>query len=270
MLRALYEHGITPDLLIGTSVGAMNAAFIASRPQTSTTANDLARVWCGVRREHAFPTSLRTLVGGLSGVRDHLVPAYGLRRLAARCLDLEGLEDAAIPLHVVAYDLLAGREVVLSEGSALEAVVAAASIPGVFPPVRLGDRVLIDGGVANNTPISHAVELGAERIYVLTTQDPSRARTHLPHSAIDGAIRGLGLLVHSRLDADIALYREKVELIVLPAENALGVQPTDFDHSASLIREGYSAARRLLARIEAERRSDEGHLSDRDGLASTG
>jgi hypothetical protein len=74
----------------------------------------------------------------------------------------------------------------------------------------------------------------------------------VPHGAVDAAVHGLGLLVHSRLEADIALYGEKVELLVLPAGNALRVQPTDFDQSARLIREGYSAAQRLLARIAAE------------------
>jgi NTE family protein len=270
MLRALYERGITPDLLVGTSVGALNAAFIASRPPTRTTANELARVWCGIRREDVFPTSVRALLGGFSGLRDHLVPAHGLRRLAGQYLDLEDLADAAIPLHVVAYDLLAGREVVLSEGSALEAVVAAASIPGVFPPVSLGDEVLIDGGVANNTPISHAVDLGAERIYVLSIQDRSKACRQSPRGAIDVAMHGLRLLVDSRLDTDIALYADKADLTVLRGENSLGVQPTDFEHTARLVREGYSAARRRLAQVEAERHLPARRKSESDVLASLG
>src|SRR3954451_7509822 len=69
MLHALYEEGITADLLVGTSVGALNAAFVASRPQTTATARELARVWRDVEREDAFPISLRTIVGGLSGQR---------------------------------------------------------------------------------------------------------------------------------------------------------------------------------------------------------
>jgi NTE family protein len=167
MLRGLYERGVAPDLLVGTSAGALNAAFIASRPQTVVTAEELAHVWRGLHREDIFPINPRLVIGGLANQRDHLVPNRGLRRLAARHLQIERLEHASVPLHLVAFDLLSGREVRLSDGPALDAVLAAAAIPGVLPPVRQGDRLLVDGGVVNNTPISHAVELGAERIYVL-------------------------------------------------------------------------------------------------------
>jgi NTE family protein len=170
MLRALYEQGIVADVLVGTSVGALNAAFVASRPQTPATAAELARVWRSLQREDLFPVSLRTLVSGLCRQRDHLVPDRGLRSQVSRYIEFEDLSEAPVPLHVVAYDLIEGNEVLLSDGRAVEAITAAASIPGIFPPVTIGERCLIDGGVVNNTPISHAVELGAERIYVLRTQ----------------------------------------------------------------------------------------------------
>src|SRR3954465_97645 len=218
MLHALYEEGITADLLVGTSVGALNAAFVASRPQTTATARELARVWRDVEREDAFPISLRTIVGGLSGQRDHLVPTRGLRQIVRRHVRLHDLADAATPLHVVAFDISAGDEAVLSEGPAHDAIVAACSIPGVLPPVAIGEKLLIDGGVVNNTPIAQAVELGAERIYVLPTQAPS-ARPDPPRTALDAAVYGLSLLMGSRLEADIARYQDDAELIVLPASN---------------------------------------------------
>src|ERR1700709_2238025 len=79
MLRALYEQGVVPDLLVGTSVGALNAGFVASRPQAPATAAELARVWRGLQREDIFPVSMRALVSGLCGQRDHLVPDRQLR-----------------------------------------------------------------------------------------------------------------------------------------------------------------------------------------------
>jgi NTE family protein len=175
MLHALYERGIVPDLLVGTSAGALNAAFAASRPQTPATARELAAVWRGLRRKDIFPVRPATLLSGLAGRRDHLVSGQGLRRLAARHLQITRLEQASVPLHLIACDLLSGQEVRLSGGPAIDAVLAAAAIPGVFPPVRSGGRPLADGGVANNTPISHAIQLGAERIYVLPTGDPGDA-----------------------------------------------------------------------------------------------
>lgn len=124
MLRAVYERGIAPDVLVGTSAGALNASFVASRPQTVATANQLARIWHGLRREDIFPVSMRTLVAGLCG-RCQLVPDRGLHQLVARYVEFQDISDAAIALHVVAYDLNEGCEVRLSQGSAVDVIAAA-------------------------------------------------------------------------------------------------------------------------------------------------
>lgn len=248
MLRALYERGIVPDLIVGTSAGALNAAFVASRPQTAATAQELAQVWRSLDREDVFPVSARTLISGATAHADHLVPARGLQRIARRHLEIDRLEDASVPLHLVAFDLLSGAEVCLSRGPALEAVLAAAAIPGVLPTVSRGDQLLVDGGVVNNTPISHAVELGAERIYVLSTQDPiARGLPAPPRGALDAAVHAFTLLVSARLEADLARYATDAELIVLPATNRGHVQPTDFGHSSRLIGDALAAARTALA-----------------------
>jgi NTE family protein len=248
MLQALYEHGIVPDLLVGASAGALNAAYVASRAQSAATAKELGRIWRDLHREDIFPISMSALVGGACGRRDHLVPDRGLRQLVRRYIEFDDLADAPIPLHLVAFDLTEGREVLLSDGPAVDAVAASAAIPGVFPPVTIAQRRLIDGGVVNNSPISHAVELGAEKIYVLPTQDPGRPAERVPKTALDAAIYGLGLLISSRLEADIARYSQEVEVIVLPAPNAAGVQPTSFEHSTRLMTEARVAARTALAR----------------------
>jgi NTE family protein len=136
MLEALYERGIAPDFLVGTSVGALNAAFVASRLQSPQTATELGRVWRDLQRQDVFPLSMSALVGGVCGRRDHLVSDRELRRLIRRYIQFEDLADAAIPLHLVAFDLIEGRELLLSEGPAVEAIAASASIPGVFPRRR--------------------------------------------------------------------------------------------------------------------------------------
>jgi NTE family protein len=251
MLSALYEQGVRADLLVGTSVGALNAAFVASRPQTPETAEELARIWRRLQREDVFPVSLSALVGGLRGHRDHLVPDRALRLQVRRYVEFKDLAEAAVPLHVVAFDVIEGREVLLSDGPAHDAIAGACALPGVFPPVPVGERCLIDGGVVNNTPISHAAELGAERIYVLPTQERSNPLGRAPRGALDTAIYGLGVLVDGRLNADIARYSGETELIVLPAPNPQQVQPTDFDHSSHLIGEARAASRMLLARGNA-------------------
>jgi NTE family protein len=255
MLRALYERGITPDLLVGTSAGALNAAFIASRRQTVTTAQELAEVWRGLDRHDIFPLHPRTVISGLANHGDHLVPDTAMRRLAQRHLRFEQLEQATVPVHLVAFDLLSGQEVLLSSGPALEAVLAAAAIPGVLPPVRWGERLLVDGGIVNNTPISHAIELGAERVYVLPSEDPTaRGLPEPPRGALDAAVHAFQLLVGARQPADIARYATAAELIVFAAPNPDHVQPTDFDHADRLIGTALAAARATLAERGISRR----------------
>jgi NTE family protein len=98
----------------------------------------------------------------------------------------ERLEETPIPLHVIATDVLTGEEVRLSEGPLVDAVMAGAAIPGVLPPVDWEGRLLVDGGVANNAPISHALDLGADRVYVLPTgaRRLARSRCSRPTSAM--------------------------------------------------------------------------------------
>ena len=234
MLRALYERGIAPDLIVGTSAGALNGAYIASRPQVSATAESLARIWRELRRGHVFPVNPLTGLLGFLGARDHLVPDSGLRRLIERHVECQGLEEMPIPLHVVAVDVVTGEELRLSTGPVLEAVLASAAVPGVLQPVPWEDRALMDGGVANNTPISHAVELGAERIYVLPTGHAC-ALTEPPGGALAMALHAISLLTHRRLIDDIERHRDDAELIVMPPPCPLDIQPIDFDHADELM-----------------------------------
>jgi NTE family protein len=251
MLRALYERGIVPDFMVGTSVGALNATFVASRPQTVETIDELAAVWRGLRREHVFPVRWRELVRGLVGRGDHVLSDSGVREIVGRHLTIARLEDAIVPVHLVAFELVKGEEVRLSRGPALEALLAAAAIPGLLPPVVRGDRHLVDGGVVNNTPISHAVDLGAERVYVLPTSGASRALGKRPRGALEAAIDAITLMIDSQHRADVARYAGKAELIVLPAPNPDHVQPTNFDHAQSLIEGALIAARTFLAEVDA-------------------
>jgi NTE family protein len=261
MLRALYERGITPDFIIGTSAGALNGAFIASRPQTVNTADDLAGVWRGVRRSEIFPANPMTGLIGFLGRRNYLVADSGLRALLEREIGFERLEDATVPLHVIAVDLYSAKEVRLSSGPAADAVMASAAIPGVFEPVPWDDMDLIDGGVANNTPISHAVELGAEEVYVLPA-GRACALEEPPRGALGMSLHAMTLLLQQRLQADIAAVRGRVRLHVLPPPCPLSVQPIDFSRSDELIGRALSDSRGFLSAEEdpraAERRGSAG------------
>jgi len=253
MLRALYERDVVPDVVVGTSAGALNGAFIASRPQTVATADALADVWRGLRRGQVFPASPITGLLGFLGARDHLVPRSGLRRLVRRHVQRDALEDMAIALHVIAVDVISGAELRLSRGPTVDAVLASAAIPGVFAPVPWDGRALMDGGVANNTPISHAVELGARRIYVLPTGHAC-ALPRPPDGALGMALHAISQLTHRRLIDDIERHRRDAQLIVLPPPCPLSVTPIDFGRADELIERGLDDARAFLDGARARRR----------------
>jgi len=252
MLHALYERGVAPDLIVATSVGAVNGAFIASRPPTVATAEALAEIWRKLDRNDVFPSNLVTGLLGFLGLRSSLLPSTGLRRLLERHVEFERLEDAAIPFHVIGVDLRSGQERRLSEGDVVEAVLASAAIPAVFPPVPWGDGELIDGGVANNTPISHAIELGATDIYVLPTGYACDLRA-VPRSALGMALHALTLLIQQRLIVEIRAFKDSVRLVVLPPPCPLDVTPADFSHADELIDQARRDARAFLAAAPAGR-----------------
>jgi NTE family protein len=250
MIRALYERGAAPDLIVATSVGALNGAFIASRPPLPQTAEELAAVWRGIGRSQIFPLNPLSGFFGFFGARDHLISDRGLRALVDDQIEFAALERAPIPFHVITTDLLSGREVRLSRGDALQAVLASAAIPGVFPPVEWDGRKLIDGGVANNTPIADAIELGAERIYVLPTGNACDL-PDAPRGAVPLLLHAMSLLIMRRLLVEIETLRERAELIVLPPPCPLTVTPIDFSHTDQLIRRGYEDSKDYLDAAEA-------------------
>ena len=245
MVQALYERDIRPDLLVGTSAGAINAAFLATRPPTEQTAWDMQGLWNGLSRGDVFPANPLAAGFGLLGVRDHSVSAGALRRLVRRHLELKRLEDAPVALHVVVTDALRGEELLLSAGSAVDAVLASSAIPGVFPAVRWEERTLVDGGILNNTPISHAVALGADRIFVLPAIGCGEA-ARVPRGAMAAGIMGACIAVNRRLADDLRRYERMAELVVLPAPER-GILMTDFSHAEQLIGEGLESARTRLA-----------------------
>ena len=249
MLEALYERSIEPDLIVGTSAGALNGAFIANRPQTVETARELGAVWTALTRGHVFPLNPVTGALGFLGARNHLVPDSGLRRLVRTHMCVERLEHTSVPLHVIATDVLRGEEVRLSEGPLLDAVMASAAIPGVLPVVDWNGRELIDGGVANNAPISHALELGADQIYVLATGTPCEL-DEAPRGALAMLIHATGLLVGRRLAQDVTALPDDANVAVLPPPCPLTVQPTDFAQAELLMDEARENARRYLDRRE--------------------
>lgn len=244
MLAALTRRGIIPDLVVGASVGAINAAYYAAEPDERGVER-LKRIWLRLRRSDVFPFSPITSMLAFFGQTDHPVAPTHLQCLIESELPYQRLEDARLPCHVVATDALEGTEVVLSSGPASTALLASAAVPCVFPPVRLDGRFLVDGGVSNNTPISIAVEMGATRVIVLPT-GISCALEAPPRGAMALALHALNLLIMRQLVKDIERCAGVADVVTVPPLCPLSTTSYDFSQSAVLIHRAEAATRLWL------------------------
>ncbi|HEY3004561.1 MAG TPA: patatin-like phospholipase family protein, partial [Kribbellaceae bacterium] len=209
MLAALRERDIAPDILVGASVGALNAAHVAARGVSADVLDELTRVWLRVRRRDVFPFDPLRMVLAVTGRQPSLCSSESLRRLIAHSLPYRLLEDAAVPVHVTATNVFTGGVVCLGGGDAVTAVLASAAVPAVFPAVERGGLVLCDGGVADNSGISRAVALGADEVWVLSA-GYSCALTRPPASALGATLHAVSLLTHQRMLLEVAGFAGRV------------------------------------------------------------
>lgn len=231
MLHVLMQTGLRPDFVVGSSVGAINAAYFAGSPDPAGVSR-LADIWSSLRRADIFPM---TLSGAAKLFRhpDGIVNPGRLRHLVEANLAYAKIEDARIPLHIMATDLQ-GVGVRLSSGPAAEAIMASAAVPGVFPPVTIAGRQLMDGAIAANTPLRLAVELGASRIIVLPT-GYACALKEPPKGVIAKALHAITLLIAWQLMHELDVVPQSVQVHMAPALCPLGVSPYDFSASRHLM-----------------------------------
>jgi NTE family protein len=165
MARALLESGVVPDLVLGTSIGAINGAALAADPSPDA-ASRLVEMWAGLAADDVLGGSLLGRIGELLRTRTSLHSNAALRRLLQQYLP-ERFDDLAVPFQCVAASIERAQEQWFSEGSLIDPVLASAALPGVFPAVEIGAEHYLDGGLVNSIPISRAVRLGADVVWVL-------------------------------------------------------------------------------------------------------
>lgn len=233
MLRALTRFGLRADLVVGSSVGAINSVYYAADP-TLEGIHRLEDIWKTLQRRHVFPMSVTGLVRGLLGRQSHLLNPGALIRLLRAHLPIERLEEAQLPVCVMATEVLSGAEVQLTSGPAVPALLASTAIPGLFPPVHIGGRALVDGAVANHTPISAAIALGATRVIVLPAGFPC-ARMDAPTGAMAMALHALNVLTAHQLARDVERFCEHAEVIVIPPLCPLALPAYDFRGAGMVI-----------------------------------
>jgi NTE family protein len=244
MMHALAAHGISADMVVGSSVGALNGAYYAGDPSLKGVLQ-LETIWRGLRRQDIFPITWRTLLGFLWR-RDFLIPHDGIAKLIEDHLPYRDLSEASLPIHIVATDIISGDSVVLSEGSAVQAIIASTAIPGVFGSIRYKDFYLADGAISSNTPIKIAVAKGARRLIILPTGYACSAHAP-PVGAVATALHALTLLIARQLVSELEDLAPDIEYFVVPPLCPLVGSPYDFSRTPEHIERAIKSTDAWLA-----------------------
>lgn len=244
-LQALLEAGVVPDVVVGCSVGALNAAFLAVDP-TLERLGELEQVWRGMSRRTIFPNGRFGVATRLAGRRDHLYTPDGLRGVIEACVPLRDLADTAIPVHVVTTDLRAGLPAWWTEGDPVAVLSASACLPGLFPPVPLGGSLHVDGGVSCPVPTQRALDLGAQRVWVLDVAQGYHGWTAERMTAMDVLVESFAIARShlGRREPDVAPGQR---LVTLPSLRTGRHDIADFSKTAALLAAGREAGRAMIA-----------------------
>ena len=239
---ALLERGIVPDVVIGCSVGALNAAAIAADPSVDQAVR-IANLWKGLHREDIFPSTGRGrgpwlyIRNGVSAYSDH-----GLRRLIhSWTATAKRFEDFTARLCVVATSMRTGLEHWFESGDVTLPLLASTALPGAFPPVDVDGETYIDGGVVNNIPISKAFELNAKRVYVLDVGNHEEDRP-APKRPYEVLMHAVSIARAYRFRIEREHVPDGVEMIRMPTIEIGKLRYDDFSRSADLIERAYRAS----------------------------
>lgn len=251
MLRALLERGVMPDMVVGTSIGALNGAVVAAEPSLDGVAR-LGELWAGVESSGIFKGSMLGRITTLARTRTHAHPNEPLRALIERELTVANIEDLRVPFQCVAASIERAAEHWFTTGPILDAVLASSAVPGLLPPVDIDGEHFFDGGLVNSIPVDRAVELGATLIYVLQVGRIEQPLS-VPARPWDVALVAFEIARRHRFAGEMESLPEGVVAHVLPTgedarlnELRQQLRYSDFSRVGERIERAYAATSAFL------------------------
>jgi NTE family protein len=245
MLRALVEHDIRADVVLGSSVGALNAAGYAQNP-THDGIDIVQRAWMDAQGNDLFNHGRLWSLKQFATKRNAVYEVNGLATLIDQVVVHERIEEFQVPFGVMATSLTGDPERCFWVGPARDLLLASSALPGVFPSVMIGNQRFIDGGVINNMPVVHAVAAGATKIYVLLC-GPQMAETEtFGPRPIDHVIGAFALARKARAWHDLDSLSTDIEVMVIPGPSAAKLYYVDLSHTSELIERGRAVAHAFL------------------------
>lgn len=251
MVRALFEAGVKPDLIVGTSIGAINGAAVAANP-TDSVVETLQAAWSSPAAGAIYGENWTRQLHRLVKSRTHLNDPAPLRDLIAQVVGADTqFEDLAVPLAVCAASIERAAETWFDSGPVMQAVLASASVPAALPPTLIDGEHYIDGGIVNSIPLAEAIRRGADEVYVLQVgriEEPLVA----PTKPSDVAKVAFEISRRHRFAREMASVPPGVVVHVLPyGGKQKGDQKLsafkDLDQTELRIEAGYAASAAYLA-----------------------
>jgi NTE family protein len=252
MLHALAESGIRPDVVLGTSVGAINGAFFAADP-TLAGVERLTELWRGANLADRSPGTLFRRVTTLARSGTHLQSLREIRERLLAVLPVERVEQLTVPFQCVAASIERAAEHWFDSGPLAEVVLASCAVPGILPPVPIAGEHFIDGGIVNSIPVSRAVALGARKIYVLQVgrlEQPLKP----PRWPWEVGLVAFEVARRHRFAHDLQSLPDDVELHVLPTGGSAAPAYNDISGQLNVARTARTVERQIGSAYAASRR----------------
>lgn len=259
MLRALFRGGYRPDVVIGTSIGAVNGALVAADPSEAVTGR-LVRLWSSPEAAEVYGDSLARQLRRFAA-RTHLHSPLPLRRLLASELGENcDFSDLKVPFRCCAASIERAAEHWFDSGPLVDAVLASSSVPGLLPPMEISGEHFVDGGIVNSIPISEAVRVGAKQIFVLQVGRIERPLA-VPKRPWEVAQVAFEIARRHRFARDVASLPDDVRVHVLPTGGGESRDDSpwayrDMAAAGRRISRAYTASRRYLAAMTPARPDD--------------
>jgi NTE family protein len=245
MLRVLYRRGFRPGRIVGTSVGALNGAFLAFYPD-ELGADRLVDIWRDLQTQRYLHFNPVRLAYRLASRQICLFNNEFLQRLVAEHTLEDDFAAASVPLHVTATNLYTGRKHVFDSGPVSRAVLASTAIPGIFCPVEIDGQTYIDGGVVANLDLETAVGLGAREVLAI---DLSHCfELPQPESVVGVITRTVDIVMRERVVRDIAALSDRARIAVIQPDVEHGPGVGDLSHAGRLLERGEELGERLVDR----------------------
>lgn len=251
MLHALFERGVLPDLVLGSSVGALNGAAVAAEPGLDAVER-LTSGWTSLRARDIFSSTVVGQVGNLLRHGTHLHSSVGLHHLVTDAAGNSRIEELRVPFQCVAACIETASAHWFESGPIVDAVLASCAVPGLLPPVQIGDRHFLDGGLVASVPVGRAVELGADRVFVLHVGRLDRP-LEPPRRPWEVALVAFEISRRHQFADDLLRVPSGIEVHVLPAGGEPPTLTLRYRSPATVQRRidaAYQASAAFLARVD--------------------